>query len=1161
MQITQIRVAGFKSFVDPTDIPIEEGLTGIVGPNGCGKSNLLEALRWAMGASSARAMRGSEMDDLIFSGSQARPARETAEVTLVLDNSDRKAPAGFNASDTLEILRRLKRGVGSTYKLNGRTVRGKDIQLLFADASTGANSPALVRQGQISELIASKPQNRRRILEEAAGIAGLNTRRHEAELKLRAAETNLERLTELTSEVERQLESLKRQARKARKYKALSLEISGLEALAAHLRWADAKAASLQAGTALGTAKAAVEQLTRQDSVAETARIKAVEALNPLREAESLASAKLGQARISLARLEAEHKAAADAAARMEGELDRLLSDLERENAMIEEAEAAIARAQTELANLPKEDAGASNAQEIDARNALDIAREELRAHEASADQLNAQLAQARATIHAAKESAERQTLREASLRTEAARLLADLEATGDTDDLTRVLAEAQSQEATADKAVLDADAALETAEANLASCAKNEAQANAPVSDLDQAVRTLESEIGGLERLLRKTETSKAPPVLDSVSISDGYERAVAAALGDDLQASTDTSAPLYWASAITQADTPKPSLPDGARPLGEIADVPAELNARLGMCAIVDAEDGPRLARQLAPGQRLVSREGHLWRWDGFVRTAKAPISAAEHLEQKARLKSARQELIKLRADLDTAREKLDTAEAAKAEAEQNIKTARATTLIASKALNAARLVTAKAKQVTDHAHMKREAAQTALVRVEADLRHVTQALELAKQDSAADNTAALAADLLAAREHLAKRRENEVEARGRLTDLTRGREQAIARREALSRDMAEWRRRAEAASARRDGLIKRREETAASLAAARGGSGNAEPGPNDAITAQTDTVERLEAARKAAADRLAQAQIEAHTAAQAARAANSAAAKSRESLAGASVLLETKEAQFSEIIEIAKNQFQRAPEGLLTLAQATLSQEEIEGATYAGTSQKADFLKRDRDQLGGVNMEAESEAEEMAARLGTQASEKKDLVQAIAILRKGVDALNNEGRDRLLEAFETVNTHFQALFTALFRGGQAELRLIDAEDPLAAGLEIFAQPPGKRLGTLRLMSGGEQALTAAALIFAVFLSNPAPICVLDEVDAPLDDANVDRFCRMLDEMRTRTNTRFVVITHNPVTMSRMDRLFGVTMREKGVSKLVSVDLRAAEELVAAE
>ncbi|MEM6900729.1 MAG: AAA family ATPase, partial [Pseudomonadota bacterium] len=375
MQITQIRIAGFKSFVDPTDVPIEEGLTGIVGPNGCGKSNLLEALRWAMGASSAKAMRGAEMDDLIFSGSADRPARETAEVTLVLDNSDRTAPPEFNSADTLEILRRLKRGAGSTYKMNGRTVRGKDIQLLFADASTGANSPALVRQGQISELIAAKPQNRRRILEEAAGISGLNTRRHEAELKLRGAEANLERLTEVSAEVERQLESLKRQARKARKYKALSDEINGLEALAAHLRWEEAKQAREQSNTAYKNAKRAVEELTSVDAVKENERLEAAEKLNPLRETESIISAKLGQARIAFARKDAERKAAAEAVGRLEEEFTRLSGDLERERAMVAEAEAEIARSQAALDALPAEDEDSSAKQEEEARSALEDAR------------------------------------------------------------------------------------------------------------------------------------------------------------------------------------------------------------------------------------------------------------------------------------------------------------------------------------------------------------------------------------------------------------------------------------------------------------------------------------------------------------------------------------------------------------------------------------------------------------------------------------------------------------------------------------------------------------------------------------------------------------------------------------------------------------------
>ena len=1155
MQITQIRIAGFKSFVDPTDVPVEEGLTGIVGPNGCGKSNLLEALRWAMGASSARAMRGAEMDDLIFSGSDGRPARETAEVTLVLDNSDRKAPAEFNAADTLEIQRRLKRGVGSTYKLNGRTVRGKDIQLLFADASTGANSPALVRQGQISELIASKPQNRRRILEEAAGISGLNTRRHEAELKLRAAENNLERLSELSAESERQLESLKRQARKARKYKALSNEIAGLEALASHLRWTEAKVTRQTANEALTAATAIVEQLTVKDATEETARLKATERLAPLREAESIASAKLGQARIALARLEAEHKAANDAIGRIEGELTRLVGDLEREEQAIEEAVEAEARTQQEIESLPQEDENDGAEQESQARATLEHTRAELRADETKVDQLSTQLAEARARHQAALETARVQTHREAALRTEAEKLRSELEAASQASGLLASLKDAESKETAAEQAQAAIERALETAETDLQTAQSAKLAADAPVTELDQTVRALEGEIAGLQRLLRKAETSNAPPVLDRVNTQKGYERAVAAALGDDLQASTDKSASLFWGGASSHSSP----LPEGATPLLRVTDAPPELTARLGQCGLVDIADGPRLVPELALGQRLVSKDGHLWRWDGFVRTPEAPVSAAEQMEQRARLQAANEELAPLQDKLTAAIAHQKDAETARIAAEAALKDKRLSAPEISKTLNDARRETATARQATDHAAMKREAAQTALIRVEADLRLAEEAMTRVSGNEDETDIRQLENHLLDARTKLGEARDAEVEARGQLTDLTRGREQALARRTRLARDQAEWSRRLEAATVRRDALLARRDETKASLdAAIASSSGHSN---NSSITEQSDAVEKLEADRKTAADRLASAETEARTAEGNARAATAAAAKARESLAGARVMLETADARFAEVVQIARNQFQRLPEGLMPLAQSMLGDAIEAYTTYAETAQKADFLKRDRDQLGGVNMDAESEAADLAERLGTQASEKKDLIKAIAKLRKGVDALNGEGRDRLLAAFEIVNEHFKALFTALFRGGQAELRLVDAEDPLAAGLEIFAQPPGKRLGTLRLMSGGEQALTAAALIFAVFLSNPAPVCVLDEVDAPLDDANVDRFCRMLDEMRKRTNTRFIIITHNPVTMSRMDRLFGVTMREKGVSKLVSVDLNTAEELVAAE
>jgi chromosome segregation protein len=1153
LHISELRIAGFKSFVEPQEVPIHPGLTGIVGPNGCGKSNLLEALRWAMGASSAKAMRGGEMDDLIFSGSQSRPARELAEVTLVLDNSDRTAPPEFNASDTLEVVRRLKRGAGSTYKLNGRTVRGKDIQLIFADASTGANSPSLVRQGQISELIGSKPQNRRRILEEAAGIAGLNTRRHEAELKLRAAETNLERLSEVSAEVERQLESLKRQARKARKYKELSDKIAALEAFLAHLRWQTATEAKTLAEEELIRCRDAVETLTRTSAIAETRRIEAGDGIQPLRNVEAAISGKLGQAKIDLARLETERKTAAELLARHESEARRIMSDIEREQSQKEEAENALAEARETLAALPTEDPEANEELEADAKQKLEQARTELEAAQTRADELGGKLAELRAARQAAEANANQQRRRKQSLESDAARLRQQLGEMPDTAALAERLATAEKAEEAAEIALHDAERAVDAADEALVEARATETAAQGPRNQADQAVRTLESEIAGLKRLLQPSSGPKAPPVIDRIRSDDGYEKAVAAALGDDLQASTRSDSPLYWGGSSIET----PDLPEGAEPLSTHVEAPVELAVRLSQCGVVPAEMGPRLAAHLKPGQRLVSVEGHLWRWDGFTRTPDAPVSAAERLAQQARLDAAETEIGPARTRLESATAELSEARENRESAERDLKDAREQVSPKASELNRARSATAEARQAAERADVKRESASEALARVESDLRGVEDALDSVSIGGAPEDLAELEAELTEAREALARARSDETEYRGQLADITRNREQAIARRKGLARDVERWERRFVASEQRLEDLLARRREAAGEAEAAR-----AKPEDMQAdIDALAQRVETLEEERRVAADALTEKEASLRESETEAREASNAAVEAREALAGAKVRVENADARLTDAVEAARNQFQRAPAGLITLARAGLEDEEIESLDPSEAERQLDFLRRDRDQLGGVNMEAEAEAEELAERLGTQATEKDDLIKAIARLREGVMALNDEGRARLLEAFERVNEHFKALFTTLFRGGEAELRLVDDEDPLNAGLEIMAQPPGKRLGTLSLMSGGEQALTATALIFAVFLSRPAPICVLDEVDAPLDDANVDRYCRLLDEMRRRTNTRFIVITHNPVTMSRMDRLFGVTMREKGVSKLVSVDLDAAEELVAAE
>lgn len=1154
MQITEIKIAGFKSFVDPVTFYVEPGLTGIVGPNGCGKSNLLESLRWIMGASSAKALRGGEMDDLIFAGTSKRPAREMAEVTLVLDNTDRRAPPDFNDSDRLEVTRRLRRGVGSTYKINGRTVRGKDIQLLFADASTGANSPALVRQGQISELIASKPQNRRRLLEEAAGIAGLNTRRHEAELKLRGAEANLERLSEVSGEVERQLGSLKRQASKARKYKALSGQIEALDALLCHMRWHAAKEAVLTAETAVGEGRKSIEELSVADALAERKALEARDALPPLRDAEADVSGRLGAAKVRLTAMEGERKAAVTAVDRHETDLQRIVADLSREQDMVEDAEKRLSEAQEALDRLPSLDADAFQRDQDEARGRLHMAQQAVAEKEREAQVQTESLAKMRAERDARQRELRAATQRHTALKSKLQTIEVDLARLPDVDRLQAERTEAETAREKLVSEIETAEAAIETAESELQEARQSREAATGPVREADADLRGLKAEIAALQRLVRKAEKSSAPPVLDALHPQPGFERALAAALGDDLNAPVDKSAPAHWAGGRFGGGS---ALPSGVTPLNEVCSGPSELETRLSQCGVVETvADAEAFVGQLQVGQRLVSKDGGLWRWDGFVRRADAPLSQAEQLEQRARLEALEAKLPEAETLLADARETAEKLEVRVKELETALKARRQTLPQLLNQRKATESKAFQAEQTLERVNLKRESLLDTRRQAQGECDEAAKALSTLEPASEQDDESGLKARLERSRAELADLRRQEGEAQEALRDLERNRDRLEGRKRGLAREIKDWTGRRDQAGRRLEELQKARTATREALEAAK-----TDPTRFDEeIEKLSLALKELEDERKAAADAHAAAETQLREAETEARRAKDAAAKARETTVMAQAQLDTASERLQDVVDLAKNQFSRQPEGLLILAQDTLDDEWLESTPKAIEGELI-TLRHDLQGLGAINQDAEREAEELAERLGSQETEKGDLTSAIAKLREGVQALNNEGRDRLLAAFETVNNHFQSLFTALFNGGQAELRLVDADDPLMAGLEIMAQPPGKRLTSLSLMSGGEQALTATALIFAVFLSNPAPICVLDEVDAPLDDVNVDRFCRLLDEMRQRTATRFVTITHNPVSMSRMDRLFGVTMQEQGVSRLVSVDLGTAEQLVAAE
>ena len=614
MQITRLRLLGFKSFVEPTELVIEPGLTGVVGPNGCGKSNLLEALRWVMGETSYKSMRGAAMEDVIFAGSEDRPSRNSAEVTLFIDNSERKAPAEFNDSEALEVTRRIEREAGSAYKVNGRDVRARDVRLLFEDAATGARSPALVRQGRIGEIVNAAPQERRRVLEDAAGIAGLHSRRHEAELRLAATEANLIRLADLIGQLASQLQALKRQARQAQRYREISGKIRATEALQHHLTWVGACAHVDEEEASFQQALAAVAQETRCEGEALRQQAEAAEQLQPLRDEEAARAAVLHRLSVERDALDREEARAKARQAELETRLAQASRDLAREEEHIAEAEGILRRLgeekrRLEAASSRDHEEPQLRAAAAKAKAALDTAEETLRAATTA-------LAEARAERGKREgETSELQT-RMARLEAQAGEIEAELArretesgADGKLQALSAGLAELSAN-------VQRLEVELQAAEAEEEAALKAEAETRATAAAAKLASQELETEFATLLKLLAPAHDWS--PIVEEIRITSGYEQALGAALGDDLDAASDETAPSHWRLTAPAGDDPE--LPEGATPLGKFVKGPEALARRLRQIGVIDAARGRKLQTMLAPGQRLVSKQGDLWRWDGY-------------------------------------------------------------------------------------------------------------------------------------------------------------------------------------------------------------------------------------------------------------------------------------------------------------------------------------------------------------------------------------------------------------------------------------------------------------------------------------------------------------------------------------------------------------
>ena len=860
MKFKKIKVTGFKSFVDPTEIVIEEGLTGIVGPNGCGKSNVVESLRWCMGETSPKSMRGSGMEDVIFSGTSDRPARNNAEVTISLDNKDRSAPSEFNEEEEIQVKRKIEKDRGSEYRINGKEVRARDVQRLFADLSTGAHSPSLISQGRVGALINAKPIDRRAVLEEAAGISGLHSRRHEAELKLKAAETNLQRLKDIMKQLNSQITNLKKQAQQAETYKSISSEISRLEGIVMYLKWFNLKESYEKSNHNLQVSESQIQKYTLDVTQATTKQAQANEKIKPLREKEIEAAAKLNRINLERESLDHEEERIKEAKYNLEKTIQQIISDFEREQFQLKDSTKDL-----EILNAKKNSIDSSQGiNEVD-NDKIDLLKEEK-------DQLEEQIA--------------------------------DLE--------------------------------------------KNIEQYNIiKNSKRDDWQRTIVSN----ENINSKHSTLKEV---------EGY---------DDTANWTKIFTEKFYSSLsdISEKVSDAEKISDKAKIAYEKANNDAKNAATLSL----ELRDKLR--------QKDIEQKFSDWTYE-YQRLNKTIKSSNEQIQELTlRKKKSEEELKKI-------------------------------------------------------SNRPEEIAQ--------------RRGQLIETKGFAETERQFAADRLAEADNVLK--EIEASLRKAQNDLSNIRE----------------------------------------------------------------TKGRTEATKELAESRL------------------------------------------QELADESQEKFQCKPERIIGKLEITDDLDSMQ-SNMERTETKLDRLKQQRETMGAVNLRADLETKEIDDELEIMSTEKNELDAAIKKMRESIEELNKEGRTRLLKAFDTVNNHFKEVFVKLFNGGKAHLELIDAEDPLEAGLEMMVSPPGKKLQSMSLLSGGEQALTAMSLIFAIFLTNPSPICVLDEVDAPLDDANVERFCNLLDSISEKTQTKFMIITHHALTMSRMDRLFGITMAERGVSQIVSVDLKRAEEI----
>lgn len=1158
VHFSKLKLYGFKSFVDKTELEIGPGLNGIVGPNGCGKSNLVEAMRWVMGEKSAKNMRGGGMEDVIFAGTAKRPARNAAEVAIIIDNQDGLAPAPFESASEIEITRRIEKDKGSQYRVNGKAVRARDVNLLFADTMTGANSPALVSQGRITEIITAKPQDRRRILEESAGISGLHSRRHEAELRLRAAEQNLLRLDDVLRDMRNRLSSLKRQSRQAEKYKELNAAIRQYDMALVWLEWLDIRQKIKSGRDDFATHNDAVQKLlhTSKDLVSQIENHE--KSLPDLRKKDTEYRAVLQNFRVSMERLEQDIqnklKNLSDAEQAKEQldndttfaktQYDEILEEIDRVNDSLKTAkEDSIALPDQIIIfetayNTVKSEHGVLLAKRQEMQTAIAVAEESRAQTTTRLSDVDNRIASLESSIANTEQNFVQINERKADITNDPAFKTDFEKMKSDLDKLEKTISQYRSS--------YDNDQAALTLMQN-------------DLNELRSEIRGLESEKKALETLVESTNTSNESDnnLLNSLKVKEGYEKAVSAAFDHWLtDAGTAEGSAVYWSADNSQAKEFAPLT--NCTMMNEIMDAPASLNTFTSSVGIVnDRSEGDALVKTLSVGQMIVSKDGDIWRWDGLRVDAaryQSTDTAALILEQTNRIKSLTESIADLgqtllgkEAHIAEATTKLETLKSKINETSQKYDSDKQTYFNAERAK--ARFDDQMQSLTREESNLKAQLEQFKTDRADLKTQQEKLQSEMKKTDVESLATQKIQLEELTVQIDALQ---NDLDTKqSDLVSVKNKRDMLATRTESLQETLSKQEKERDKLSERLEDLTERQDAIDQKIKDYKAGQ-NQDAADSEresllskiAVQDQTvrDNAIKLEIAEKTYRE-LQNSLREAE--------ANAANAREKRAMVQANIANYEDDLKRSE--NIISEKFSMNPQSLEEQVMSLFNEDVPHQPVLQAERDKA---LQQREAIGPVNLRAAIESTETEAQLAEMEAEQNDLIKAIEQLRTGINKLNREARERLNIAFTRVDQFFQILFTDLFGGGKAYLQMIESDDPLESGLEIFAQPPGKSLQTLSLLSGGEQTLTATALIFAMFQTNPSPICVLDEIDAPLDDANVDRVCGLMEKIARETDTRFIVITHHRMTMARMDRLYGVTMGERGVSQLVSVDLAAIQE-----